>query len=384
VFVAALELVDYRSYEHLTLTLEPGVTTFVGANGQGKTNVVEALGYLASLSSHRVATDQPLIRQGCERAVIRAQVVRDDRQLLLEIEVVNGKANRARVNKSPLPRTRELLGILRTVLFAPEDLALVRGEPDQRRRFLDELMVLRTPRLAGVRSDYDRVLKQRNALLKSAAASRGQFDVSTLEVWNEHLVATASELLAARLAMIVELQPHVIASYEDLAPTGGQASFGYRASWRSGELGSNELNVSQVGAPDREQIAVDLQKSLDDVRSEELARGISLVGPQRDDLVIQLGTMPAKGYASHGESWSLALSLRLGSFALIRADGDDPVLVLDDVFAELDDARRTRLAARVADAEQVLITAAVLGDVPSTLVGSTFSVSGGEVIRGVG
>lgn len=376
-FVAALELVDFRSYEHVTLSLEPGVTLFVGANGQGKTNIVEALGYLATLGSHRVAADQPLIRQGCERAVVRSQVVRDDRQLLLEIELVGGRANRARVNKSPLPHTRELLGILRTVLFAPEDLALVKGDPDQRRRFIDELLILRTPRLAGVRADFDRVVKQRNALLKSAAATRGRFDESTLEVWNEHLVATASELLAARLALVVELQPHVAESYTDLAPSAGDADLSYRASWRS-----DDIAIAATQPPSREEIASELVKALDSVRSDELVRGVSLVGPHRDDLVIQLGDLPAKGYASHGESWSLALSLRLAAFALLRSDGDDPILILDDVFAELDEARRTQLAAMVSPAEQVLITAAVAGDVPATLGGITYTVSDGEVHGG--
>lgn len=375
-FVGALELVDYRSYEHLTLTLDPGVTVFVGANGQGKTNIVEALGYLASLGSHRVASDVPLIRQGCERAVIRGQVVRDDRQLLLEVEIVQGRANRARVNKSPLPRTREILGVLRTVLFAPEDLSLVRGDPDQRRRFLDELLVARTPRLAAVRADFDRVLKQRNALLKSAAASRGSFDSSTLAVWNEHLVATASELLAARLSLVVELEPHVSRAYADLAPAGDQASLSYRASWHS-----DEISTDAMATMNREAIAYDLEQALASAEREELARGLTVVGPHRDDLVLTLGPMPAKGYASHGESWSFALALRLGSFALLRADGDDPVLVLDDVFAELDQLRRTRLAAMVAPAEQVLITAAVAEDVPVTLTGSTFMVAGGEVVR---
>lgn len=375
-FVAALELVDFRSYAHLTLTLDPGVTLFVGPNGQGKTNIVEALGFLASLSSHRVAGDAPLIRQDCERAVVRGQVVRDERQLLLEVEIVSGRANRARVNKSPLPRTREVLGILRTVLFAPEDLALVRGDPDQRRRFVDELLVTRSPRFAAVRSDYDRVLKQRNALLKTAAGARGSYDSTTLDVWDEHLVTTASELLAARLALVSELEPHVASSYADLAPAGDQVTLAYRASWRP-----DELPATAMAALDRAAVAEDLQAALQAARRDELARGLSLVGPHRDDLVLHLGSMPAKGYASHGESWSFALALRLGSFALLRADGDDPVLILDDVFAELDDTRRSRLAAMVAPAEQVLITAAVLGDVPATLAGATFSVAEGEVTR---
>ncbi|MEO8328598.1 MAG: DNA replication/repair protein RecF, partial [Candidatus Nanopelagicales bacterium] len=355
-YVAALELADFRSYEHAALTLEPGVSVLVGANGQGKTNVVEAIAYLSSLSSHRVASDVPLIRHGTERAVVRGLVVRDDRQLLLEVELIAGKANRARVNKSALPRVRDVLGILRTVLFAPEDLTLVRGDPEQRRRFLDELLVARAPRFAGVRSDYERVLKQRNALLKSAAAARGSFDESTLHVWNEHLVSLASELLAGRLALIEDLRPYVRDAYASLANVGGPAILSYKASWvRGSDASADPTDDSQPLKQDA--IADALALALVDARREELARGLSLVGPHRDDLVLHLGELPAKGYASHGESWSFALALRLASFGLLRDDGDDPVLILDDVFAELDETRRSRLADMVAPAEQVIVTA---------------------------
>jgi DNA replication and repair protein RecF len=371
VYVAALELVDFRSYHHVSASFEPGVSVLVGANGEGKTNIVEAVGYLASLSSHRVASDTPLIRHGAERAVARGLVVREERQLLLEVELVSGKANRARVNKSPLPRVRDILGILRTVLFAPEDLSLVRGEPDQRRRFLDELVIARTPRLAGVRADYERVLKQRNALLKSAASTRGQFDGSTLHVWNEHLVSTGSELLQARLQLIDDLRPFVHQAYQDLAPGGRRAGLSYRASWLSAD--------QQPASAEREDLAAALHAALASAHREELGRGLTLVGPHRDDLILGLGELPAKGYASHGESWSFALALRLASFSLLRADGDDPVLVLDDVFAELDESRRSRLAEMVAPAEQVLVTAAVAGDVPPTLSGARFTVADGEV-----
>ena len=371
-YVAALELADFRSYEHVSLSFEQGISVLVGANGQGKTNIVEAVGYLASLSSHRVASDTPLIRHGADRAVIRGMVVRDERQLLLEVELVAGKANRARVNKSPLPRAREVVGILRSVLFAPEDLALVRGDPDQRRRFLDELAIARTPRLAGVRADYERILKQRNALLKSGAAMRGQFDMSTLHVWDEHLISTGSELLQARLGLIDDLRPHVDRAYQDLAPEGGPARLSYRASWSS-------VEPLWHRTCERELIAEAMLGALETVRREELARGLSLIGPHRDDLVLDLGELPAKGYASHGESWSFALALRLASFTLLREDGDDPVLVLDDVFAELDESRRSRLADLVAPAEQVLVTAAVAGDVPAALSGARFTVAGGEV-----
>jgi DNA replication and repair protein RecF len=377
VYVSALELADFRSYQHLAIAFEPGVSVLVGPNGQGKTNVVEAVGYLATLGSHRVATEAPLIRQGATQAVVRAQVLRDDRQLLLEIELTPGKANRARINKSPLPRSRELLGVLRTVLFAPEDLALVRGDPEVRRRFLDDLAVLRTPRLAGVRADYDRVLKQRNALLKTATASRGQFDEETLHVWDEHLIAAGAELLDVRLRLIEALQPHVSRTYRELAESEVAAQLMYKPSWW---LTRDPIVTTDLPG-ERVEIAAALRVAIEQARREELARGLSVVGPHRDDLVLQLGDMPAKGYASHGESWSFALALRLASFDLLRADGDDPVLILDDVFAELDEKRRMRLAELVGSAEQVLVTAAVAGDVPDSLSGVQYSVGAGKVTR---
>jgi len=371
VYVTAIELVDFRSYGHVQLSLGAGVTVLVGRNGQGKTNVVEALGYLATLGSHRVASDQPLVRHGANVAVVRAAVERTGRRLLLEIEVVPGKSNRARINKSPLPRPRELLGVLRTVMFAPEDLTLVRGDPDARRSFLDELMTLRTPRLAGVKADYERTLKQRNALLKSAMGTRGSFDTSTLAVWNDHLVQLGSELLHERLTLVSDLQGPVRDAYADLAPAGGEARLDYRASW----TGTPALDPQRS----REAIAEEFGDSLRRVEKDELQRGVTLAGPHRDDLVLLLGDHPAKGYASHGESWSMVLALRLASFELLRIDGDDPVLILDDVFAELDSTRRERLAQMVVGAEQVLVTAAVADDIPRTLSGDRFTVDGGHI-----
>ncbi len=370
-YVTAIELVDFRSYEHVQLSLRAGVTVLVGRNGQGKTNVVEALGYLATLGSHRVASDQPLVRHGAKVAVVRAAVERTGRRLLLEIEVVPGKSNRARINKSPLPRPRELLGVLRTVMFAPEDLTLVRGDPDARRSFLDELMTLRTPRLAGVKADYERTLKQRNALLKSAMGTRGSFDTSTLAVWNDHLVQLGSELLHERLTLVSDLQGPVRDAYADLAPAGGEARLDYRASW----TGTPALDPQRS----REAIAGEFGDSLQRVEKDELQRGVTLAGPHRDDLVLLLGDHPAKGYASHGESWSMVLALRLASFELLRIDGDDPVLILDDVFAELDSTRRERLAQMVVGAEQVLVTAAVADDIPRTLSGDRFTVDAGLI-----
>jgi DNA replication and repair protein RecF len=371
-YVETLGLVDFRSYADVTLTLEPGATAFVGGNGQGKTNLVEAVGYLATLASHRVASDAPLVRLGAERAVVRASVVREDRRALVEVEINPGKANRARINRSPVPRARNVLGLLRTVLFAPEDLALVKGDPAERRRYLDDLLVAQAPRFAGVRQDYDRVLKQRNALLKTAGmAARGRTaDLSTLDVWDAHVASTGAELLAGRLRLLSALAPAVAKSYDAVSPVGGPAGFDYRCS-----LGPDVDLVA-----DRDALAAALLDALRAARPAELERGVSLVGPHRDDLVLRLGPLPARGYASQGESWSYALALRLAAFELLRADGD-PVLILDDVFAELDTERRQRLAELVSAAEQVLVTAAVAADVPPVLAGAQFEVQGGEVRR---
>jgi DNA replication and repair protein RecF len=378
--IARLSVTDYRSYPSAELDLDLGVTALVGPNGQGKTNLVEAVGYVATLGSHRVATDAPLVRLGAQRAVVRALVTRGGRDTLVEIEIVPGGANRARLNRSPVPRAREVLGVLRTVLFAPEDLALVKGDPDGRRRFLDELLVARAPRFAGVRSDYERVLRQRNALLKSAGASirAGRGDVRTLDVWDTHLSTVGAELLAGRLRLVQLLGTDVAKAYADVSSGQGEASIAYRCS-----LGDD---VTADAPPARDQLAARLHEALATVRTQELERGVSLVGPHRDDLQINLGPFPAKGFASHGESWSLALALRLASYELLRADGGpdgdgEPVLILDDVFAELDSGRRDRLAALVARAEQVLVTAAVPQDVPEALDGARVDVLGGEVRR---
>lgn len=390
-----LSLRDFRSYPEVELPLEPGVTAFVGPNGQGKTNLVEAVGYLATLGSHRVAQDAPLVRLGAERAVVRGQVVRRDRALLVELEVTPGRANRARVNQAPVPRPRDVLGILSTVLFAPEDLALVKGDPGDRRRYLDDLLVSRAPRWAGVRADYDRVVKQRTALLKSAGgrARSGSVDLSTLDVWDSHLAAAGAELLAGRLELVEALGPLVDKAYAAVAETGpgehstaGPAMLGYRSSL-AGPVGSDAADAPPGPAPpaaDRESLAAALLEQLAARRSAELERGVCLVGPHRDDLVLTLGPMPAKGYASHGESWSFALALRLAAYDLLRGetdDGGEPVLVLDDVFAELDDHRRDRLATLVAGAGQVLVTAAVADDVPAALSGVRVDVLGSQVRR---
>jgi DNA replication and repair protein RecF len=371
VHVTHLSLHDFRSYGELELALEPGASAFIGANGQGKTNLVEAIDYLATLGSHRVATDAPLVRVGAERAVVRAGVVRDERSALLEIEITPGRSNRARVNRGPLPRPRDLLGWLRSVVFSPEDLTLVKGDPSDRRHFLDALLVLRSPRFAGVRADYDRALRQRNSLLKSARHSGRGTNLDTLDVWDGQLAAYGGELLAARLALLDSLEPYLGEAYRAVAASA--------AAERTKAVATYKASFVLPDSRDREVLREAMADELVLRRRDELDRGISLVGPHRDDVVLSLGGMPAKGYASHGESWSYALALRLASYDLLRADGDDPILILDDVFAELDRDRRSHLADRVSGAEQVLVTAAVAEDVPEGLRGRRYDVASGEV-----
>ncbi|MEY9857642.1 DNA replication and repair protein RecF [Catenulispora sp. GAS73] len=376
--VTHLSLADFRSYASLEIALGGGVTAFVGPNGQGKTNLVEAIGYIATLDSHRVATDQPLVRFGAPRAIVRANVEREGRTQLVEIELNPGGANRARLNRNAVPRPREILGVLRTVLFAPEDLALVKGDPGERRRFLDELLVARWPRFAGVRADYDRVLKQRNTLLRTAAMARRNKtsgpNLTTLDAWDHHLALAGAELVAARLALISALSPLVDKCYVEIAE-GGATRIGYRST------------VAAEPDPTVAVLTEQFMTALGEARANELDRGITLVGPHRDEMVLELTSssgdnMPARGYASHGESWSYALALRLAAYDLLRSDGSEggePVLILDDVFAELDAKRRRRLAERVSGADQVLITAAVDADVPEQLIGQKFTVAGGQV-----
>ncbi len=390
-----LALTDFRCYAEVDLQLAPGATTFTGANGQGKTNLVEAAAYAATFGSHRVAADGPLIRHGADRAILRAAVTSASRDSLIEIEVNPGKANRVRLNRVPVPRPREALGTLRCVLFAPEDLTMVKGDPDQRRRYLDDLLVATRPRYAGVRADYERVVRQRTALLKSARA-RGGAVPSALDVWDEQLVRAGAELTAGRLRLVSAIRPLVASAYSQVSGEAKEAGMSYRQSFRAGLSAQDGASgasrsepvpaghaeqVSGQSAADREQLAAELRAALASVRGSELDRGVCLVGPHRDELELRIGELPARGYASQGESWSLALALRLAAYELLRSGGDDPVLLLDDVFAELDEGRRDRLAALVAAAEQVLVTAAVTDDVPKRLAGERFAVAGGAVTR---
>lgn len=358
-YVRQLGLTDFRSWARVELNLEPGRTVFVGANGFGKTNLIEALWYSATLGSHRVAADAPLIRSGAQRAVVSTIVANEGRELAIDLEITSGRANKARLNRSPVRSAREILGVLRAVLFAPEDLALVRGEPGERRRYVDELATSQRPTIAGVRADYDKVLKQRTALLKSAAGGRHRREQSmldTLDVWDGHLAAHGARLMAARVELVEQLAPEVEKAYQLLAPGSRTAGIRYRSNVEAFGASSGENRVESFEAA--------LLDALARRRDAELERGVCLVGPHRDDVELRLGDQVAKGFASHGESWSLALALRLASYELLRADGGEPVLLLDDVFAELDTARRRALGAVAASAEQVLVTAAVAADIP--------------------
>lgn len=383
--VTHLTLTDFRNYETAEVEFAPGANLFVGSNGQGKTNLVESLGYLSTLGSHRVATDHAMIRKGCDSAIVRARVQHGDRQVLAEVQLNRTSANRAQINRSAI-RTRDLPRYFSSVLFAPEDLALVRGEPSGRRRFLDELLVLLTPRLSGVMADYDRVLKQRNSLLKSARSSgvKGA-QLSTLDIWDDRLVALGSELIEARSRLIALLVPQVSAAYVAIAGEDHRAQLSSQLSILSSD-GDDENSPASTGGEFVPIFAADaavaFRASLVRLRRAELERAVTLVGPHRDDLILELNGMAARGYASHGESWSFALSLKLASAEVLRRESTsgDPVLILDDVFAELDQSRRARLAGAVAGFEQVLITAAVLEDVPEELTANTVRIQQGRIV----
>ena len=374
--VTHLALTDFRNYQRADVELVPGAVLFVGRNGQGKTNLVEAIAYAGSAASHRVSTDQALIRFGAESSTVRVRVQHDDRALVIEIELNRSSPNRAQVNRSEI-RVRELPRYFASVIFAPEDLSLVRGDPGVRRGFLDTLVVQRSPRFAGVIADYDRVVRQRNSLLKSARASRLSPDnLPTLDVWDERLVGLGTELIVARAELVDALRPHVGQAYSAVAGDDHRTRLSLKLSLD--DDGDSEP-AEQVESA--EALAEKFRSRLAAVRRAELDRAVTLVGPHRDDLVLTLNDLPARGYASHGESWSYALALKLASAEVLRADAvaGDPVLILDDVFAELDEGRRERLADAVAGFEQVLITAAVGADVPQRLAATRIGIAAGTI-----
>ena len=359
-FVSHLSLTDFRSYSNLELSFKPGQNIFIGENGEGKTNIIESLMYLALLSSHRISSDQPLVKLGAERAYVRARVESEERNTLMELEINASKANRAKVNQNPVRSQKELLGIVKCICFSPEDLDLVRGDPSERRSFLDQLLIQRSPRLAGVISDYERALKQRNSLLKSRAPQ------SSLTPWDEHLANFGGGVIAGRLKLISEIEPLFQNAYKNLSEK-KVAKLGYK---------SSVVNANTNKDENRERILT----TITEISGQERERGISLIGPHRDDLLLNLGDHPVKGYASHGESWSIALALRLASYQLFINDGDKPILILDDVFSELDEDRREKLINISQSAEQTFITVAVENDLPPSIKGAKFKVTSGKVV----
>lgn len=360
--VTKLALTNFRSYKELSLDFEPGLTTFIGDNGSGKTNIAESLIYLSYLSSHRTATNQPLLHLGSDQAIIRAEIERDNRTLQVDLEINANKANRARINGNPVKSQREILGALQIIYFSPEDLDLVRGDPAERRNFLDKLLITQSPRLAGVIADYERVVRQRNTLLKTRAPQ------NALEPWTEQLIRFGAELSAERVKLVDDLNPFVTEHYKNLNEV-KEASILYKSS-TDGLTADAETN-SEV-----------LTTRAIELATQERDRGASLIGPHRDDLHLHLGDFPAKGYASHGESWSMAIALRIASYTLLKSEGADPILILDDIFAELDVARRRQLAAVTHLAEQTIITTAVEGDLPPELESAKFYVTPGLVEKG--
>jgi len=379
--VKHLTLSNFRNYSTVELPLSTGINLLVGRNGQGKTNLAEAIFYAATLNSHRVSGYLPLIRQGESKAIVRILARFEDRENLIELELNTEGSNRARINKSETPRVRDVLGYVNAVIFSPEDLDIVKRDPSNRRAFMDELIVQLVPRMAGVFSDYERVLKQRNTLLRSAKnMANSTSGLSTLDSWDQSLVKIGSEIISARYELSQKLAPHIKAAYSAIADEKNDPTIILKSSILSGDVAAEDEG-SYLNTGDRNQIEIIFLERLAALRSKEIERGITLAGPHRDDLILLLGELPAKGYISHGESWSYALSLKLASAELIRkeARAGDPILILDDVFAELDSTRRSRLAALVSDNEQVIITAAVVEDVPSELAATRFQVTAGSL-----
>ena len=388
--VKHLALANFRNYSTADVAFSPGVNLLVGPNGQGKTNLVEAIRFMSTLSSHRVAGYLPLIRNAqpeVDQAIIRVLANHDGRDALLELELNRSTPNRARINKATAPRVRDVLGYVNTVTFAPEDLDIVKKDPSNRRAFIDELLVQVSPRFAGVFSDYDRVLKQRNTLLRTARQTGAKgTSLSTLDAWDESLIKFGSEIVAARIALVERMRPLLTEAYQAIAIANNEPHILMKSSLLGDVVAEEDDSDSLEHIENSNESEVEqlFRSKLAQIRSRELDRGITMVGPHRDDLVLVLSDLPAKGYASHGESWSFALALRLASIDLLRAEtrSGDPVLILDDVFAELDTGRRARLAELVANNEQVLITAAVGEDVPDELRAKVFNVFAGEVSDG--
>ncbi|WP_022872694.1 DNA replication/repair protein RecF [Nesterenkonia alba] len=388
--LSQLTLENFRSYDHAQLTLEPGPNVLLGFNGVGKTNIAEAVGYLSTLSSHRVSADAPLVRHGQDQAFIRANAHRGNREAVLEVEINPGRANRARINRGSPVRAAEILGVLRTVLFAPEDLELIKGSPSARRKFFDTLVVQLRPALATVRQEYEKVLRQRNALLKSIRHEGfTPTHESTLAVWDQQLATSGARLLRARGDVIAALRPHVTEAYHQISQSVRTARMSQLSSLSgydddAGDSGEQDQNLESLTT---EELTEALLRRLHEVHKQERDRALTLVGPHRDDVRFTLDDTPVKGYASHGETWSYALALRIASYRALAEDdpteGAEPILILDDVFAELDARRRARLADLTGEAEQVIVTAAVDDDVPEHLLANAYRVRSVEQISSV-
>ena len=354
-----LSLKNFRSYSELELPLNPGITIFIGRNGEGKTNIVESILYLAFLSSHRTAGDLPLIKLGESAAYLRSRIQNPEREILVELEINAEKANRARINQNPVKSQKELFGLIQCIYFSPEDMDLVRGDPLERRRFIDQILILRSPRLAGVIADYERAVKQRNALLKTRA------NQVSLEPWDQQVAKFGGEIISARISLLTDFGPFFSEVYENIAPD-KKAHIKYKSSLEYPSINPKENYEAIIF-------------KMSELKSQELDRGLTLVGPHRDDLVLHLGDHPVKGYASHGESWSVALSLKLAAYNLLIKEEIKPILILDDVFSELDEERRSQLINLAKSAEQTFITVAVEGDLPKDLPGTIFNVKNGSV-----
>ena len=385
-FVKHLTLSHFRNHKSTEIELQPGINLLVGPNGQGKTNVVEAIEYVSTLSSHRVAGYQALIHKDSSSAIVRLKVSHETRDVLVDLELHRDNQNQLRINQSPIPRMRDVLGTVNSVVFAPEDIDIVKRDPSNRRSFIDQLLIQFSPRMAGVISDYERVLKQRNTLLKTARSTGAKgSSLSTLDAWDESLVKFGAEIVVERLYLLNKIKPYLTDAYQAIAIANNEPTVLMKSSLLGAAVVDDfeEAELEYLELQDLKEITNLYRAKLAFVRNKELERGITLIGPHRDDLVLLLGDLPAKGYASHGESWSYALALRLASARLLSDESKtgDPIMILDDVFAELDAGRRDRLASLVADNEQVIITAAVEEDVPDSLKATVFRVSKGEVTR---
>ena len=359
--ITNLNLTNYRSYTNLDQPLTNGISIFVGKNGEGKTNIAESILYLTFLSSHRASSNTPLVKLGNTSAYIRAKVKYPEREILVELEINSEKANRAKINQNPVRSQKEIFGIVQSIYFSPEDLDIVRGDPSERRRFIDQLLTLRSPRVAGIITDYDRAVKQRNSLLKTRA------NPDSLSAWDSQVADFGGQLIALRMAALSELKPIFNNVYKDISDS-KPAEIIYKSSIENPTEDASE-NTNKI-----------MEKLISN-RGAELERGLTLTGPHRDDLTLILGDHLVKGYASHGESWAIALSLKLATYNLLKSDGLSPILILDDVFSELDEERREKLAQIAESAEQTLITVAVENDLPKLLTGTKYLVKSGTVTK---